>query len=218
MDKTLMFLINRVWTNPFLDRLMAVLTDFAVWLPILVLVLVLVLWRGGFRARSFAVTTLICLAFTDGIVTQFGKQLINRPRPSQSLADVRQVSLEKTHPAILGVLQPVRIETSPAPYGEVVGRSFPSGHAMNNAVIATMLIVFFGRWGTWYVLPAALVAYSRIYCGSHWPSDILVSVVLAVGFALLAASLLSSAYRAVASRWLRGVYHKHPSLIPLRPS
>src|SRR5208283_5367527 len=35
MDKTLLLFINREWTNPFLDRLMATFTSFDVWMPIL---------------------------------------------------------------------------------------------------------------------------------------------------------------------------------------
>ena len=34
MDKTLLLIINREWTNPFMDRLMATFTSFDVWMPI----------------------------------------------------------------------------------------------------------------------------------------------------------------------------------------
>jgi undecaprenyl-diphosphatase len=201
MDKTLLLFINREWTNPFLDWLMATLTNFEAWLPILAIVTLILLWRGNFRVRSFVIVTLVTLAFTDGVFTQFTKKMVNRPRPVQSLAEVREVSLQKKNPAILGIFLPIHISLSQPPTGPVIGRSFPSGHAMNNTVIATMAILFFGRLGALYIIPAALVSYSRIYCGSHWPSDVLVSVLLAIGFSLIAATVLNMLYERIVSRW-----------------
>ena len=90
MDKTLLLFINREWTNPFLDRLMATFTSFDVWMPILFVAVVLLLWRGDFRARSFAIVTLLTIGFTDGVFTQSMKKLVDRPRPSQALAGVRE--------------------------------------------------------------------------------------------------------------------------------
>jgi undecaprenyl-diphosphatase len=201
MDKTLLLFINREWTNPFLDWLMATVTNFEVWLPILAITTLILLWRGNFRVRSFVIVTLVTLAFTDGVFTQFTKKIVNRPRPVQSLAEVREVSLERKKPAILGIFLPVHVSFSQPPTGPVIGRSFPSGHAMNNTVIATMAILFFGRLGALYIVPAALVSYSRIYCGSHWPSDVLVSVLLAIGFSLIAAAVLNMLYEWFVSRW-----------------
>ena len=201
MDKTLLLFINREWTNPFLDWLMATLTNFEVWLPILAIATLILLWRGNFRVRSFVIVTLVTLAFTDGVFTQFTKKMVNRPRPVQSLAEVREVSLQKKTPAILGIFLPVHVSFSQPPAGPVIGHSFPSGHAMNNTVIATMAILFFGRLGALYIIPAVLISYSRIYCGSHWPSDVLVSVLLAIGFSLIAAAVLNMLYEWIVSRW-----------------
>lgn len=217
MDKTLLLFINREWTNPFLDWLMATFTNSGVWMPILFLVVVLLLWRGDFNARSFVIVTLLTIGFTDGVFTQSMKKLINRPRPSQSLAEVREVSLEKTTPPILGVCRPVQVSFSDPPEGPVIGRSFPSGHAMNNTVIATLAVLFFGRFGALYIIPAAIVSYSRIYCGSHWPSDVIVSIVLAIGFSLLLASIVDLLYHRLAPRLFPALYRKHPSLFGARP-
>jgi undecaprenyl-diphosphatase len=213
MDKTLLLLINREWTNPFLDRLMATFTNFDAWLPILVIAILLLLWRGNFRVRSFVLVTLIAIGFTDGIFTQFAKKLVDRPRPAQSLAEVREVSLQKKKPAILGIILPVKVSVSQPPEGPVAGRSFPSGHAMNNTVIATLAILFLGRIGALYILPAALVSYSRIYCGSHWPSDVFVSILLAIGFSLIVASVLNLLYERGVARWFPVFAREHPSLL-----
>ena len=70
MDKTLLFLINREWTNPALDVLMATVTNFSVFLPFIVAGAALLWWRGGFRDRSFVVATACILASPDGVFTQ----------------------------------------------------------------------------------------------------------------------------------------------------
>jgi undecaprenyl-diphosphatase len=217
MDKTLLLFINREWTDPFMDRLMASFTSFAVWMPLLLVAALVLLWRGNFRVRSFVVVTLLTIGFTDGVFTQLMKKLVNRPRPSQALAEVREVNLEKTKPAILGVWRPVQVAYSKPPEGSVVGRSFPSGHAMNNTVIATLAILFFGRVGALYILPAGIVAYSRIYCGSHWPSDVLVSIFLGIGFSLILASIANLLYQRFASQWFPNLYSSQRSLFgPVR--
>ncbi len=217
MDKTLLLHINREWTNPFLDKLMATFTNFDVWMPVLVVVGLILLWRGKFRVRSFVIVTLLSLALTDGLFTQFMKKFVNRPRPTQALAEVREVSLEKTKPAILGVWQPVQVSLSEPPEGPVIGRSFPSGHAINNTVIATLAILFFGRLGCLYIIPTALVSYSRIYCGSHWPSDVLVSIILGIGFSLLFAGVANLIYQRVASKWFPKFYRSRQSLFGANP-
>ncbi len=191
---------------------MATFTSFDVWMPILLVAFVLLLWRGNFQARSFVIVTLLTIGLTDGIFTQSMKKLVNRPRPSQALAGVRKVNLEKTTPAILGVCRPVQVSLSGPPEGLVIGRSFPSGHAMNNTVIATLAVLFFGRLGALYIIPAGIVSYSRIYCGSHWPSDVIVSIVLGIGFSLLCASIANLLYQRLASRFFPGLYRRHPSL------
>ena len=81
MDKTLLLFINREWTNPFMDRLMATFTSFDVWMPLLILAGLILLWRGNFRVRSFLLVTLLTIAFTDGVFTQFMKKLDQSTSP-----------------------------------------------------------------------------------------------------------------------------------------
>jgi undecaprenyl-diphosphatase len=63
-------------------------------------------------------------------------------------------------------------------------------------------------------VPAAIVAYSRIYTGSHWPSDVLVSIVLAIGFALLSVSFQSWLYQRFARRYFPTLAARFPELVP----
>jgi hypothetical protein len=52
MDRKLFHLINGEWTAPGLDVLMAVMLSFALWMPILAVVVVVVLGLGGTKART----------------------------------------------------------------------------------------------------------------------------------------------------------------------
>src|SRR5260221_11660928 len=94
----------------------------------------------------------------------------------------------------------------------MVGPSFLSGHAMHNSVGATLAILFFRCWGTLYIIFFNDTATTEIYTGSHWPSDVIVSVVLAIGFALISFALLSILYRKLAARWFPRLYAAHPHL------
>jgi len=83
---------------------------------------------------------------------------------------------------------------------------------MNNTIIATLAILFFGRLGALYIIPAGIVAYSRIYCGSHWPSDVFVSIVLGIGFSLILASAANLVYQQLAPKWFPNFYPRQRSL------
>ena len=85
---------------------------------------------------------------------------------------------------------------------------------MNNGVLATTAVRFFRRWGWLYTIPALLVAYSRVYCGSHWPSDVLVSALLGMVFAWLLTDALARLYCSAGPRWFPRTYRRHPELIP----
>ena len=65
------------------------------------------------------------------------------------------------------------------------GYSFPSGHAQGSTVFWGFLALKFKeRWAWWLSgIMIALISFSRIYLGVHWPIDILGG--LAIGFALL---------------------------------
>lgn len=78
--------------------------------------------------------------------------------------------------------------------------AFPSGHAATSFAAAVVLSVAVPTLAPVFVALAALVAFSRLYVGVHFPLDVLAGATLgaAVATALL---LLSRSLRR--SRWLR---------------
>ena len=125
----------------------------------LVILLVVALWYAvdsKLAQKIFFVT--ICSTGLNGII----KNIAQVPRPFDK-----------------GVT-PVRKETA-------TGFSFPSGHTQSFSTWSTLFAIKFKKkWLTVLVaVLIALVAFSRLYLGVHYPSDVIVGLALGVGIAFL---------------------------------
>ncbi|MCZ8512234.1 undecaprenyl-diphosphatase [Paenibacillus filicis] len=88
--------------------------------------------------------------------------------------------------------------------------SFPSDHAIGGFVIATTIYFFRRSAGRLWLLLAALIAFSRVWTGVHYPSDVIAGAMIGA----LTAALVHLAFTHFkpADRALRGILAWYDSL------
>jgi membrane-associated phospholipid phosphatase len=167
-----------------LDPLTLTLTfPFFTWLggpggiPMQIVVILLVLLLNR-RAWFLALAALAGGLWYEAIV-----HLVNRPRPL-----VGQILRVTEHPG---------------------STSFPSGHIIFITISAAVLMLCLGhrylpRWARpigWVVVAAVVVAVGldRIYAGTHWPSDVLAGLLIAIAWLSFVVSLRRVTDRALAT-------------------
>jgi undecaprenyl-diphosphatase len=148
IDYSIFYFFNTVLANPVFDFLMPIITNGKTWLPIYALGLIFLLWKGGIKGRYCAALLVIGIIVSDQTSSSLIKKLVGRERPCHERMVVR---------ALIGC---------PG------GKSFPSSHSLNNFCAATILAYFFSRQKKYFYSIAALIAFTRVYCGVHYPSDI----------------------------------------------
>ncbi len=157
------WIAEHIWC-PFLDKVMPIIT---------------VLGNGGIFWIALAVALLLFkktrrVGLGMGIALLMGlllcnltlKPLCHRLRPYDYQCDVfgKTISLiiEKPHDF-----------------------SFPSGHTIASFEGAGVIWLNNKKWGIAALILASLIAFSRLYLYVHYPTDVLASVVLGFGLALL---------------------------------
>ncbi len=158
LDQSLFARMNQDWTFPFGDFYFPGVTDFHQSptflygiLPLLVLFLLVKYRKKGVK---YMITLAIALILTDMVSFRVIKHFVQRPRPTHS-----------------GIHVVLRVEDSG-------GTSFPSSHAANIFAAATVTSYFFPPMSGLVYIYAASVAYSRVYVGVHYPSDIVGGAIL----------------------------------------
>ncbi len=215
-DLWLMHKINLEWTNPVFDRLFPTLSSFEAWTPIFAVIILALLIRGGTRMRLLIVAIGLGIGLGDALISSNIKSAVGRLRPNLVRPEVVKRDLPKSTPLMLSLFhEPAIIETKLAKPGER-GKSFPSSHTINMFSMATACCLVFGRRASWAVLVAALVGWSRTYCGVHWPSDVLFSIPLGVLSGWASVRLLDAAWKRYGARYFPIAWERTPSLLKPR--
>ncbi|KAA6340314.1 hypothetical protein EZS27_011813 [termite gut metagenome] len=147
------------------DYFMWLYSQAGVWIPLIILVLCVVMYKKDWRnllvlVLAIALVVILCDQLSSGLL----KPLCHRFRPTHHPLFADQVH------TVLGYRG--------GQYG------FISGHAANTFGLATFLALFFHyhRFTAAIVGWAALSAYSRIYLGVHFISDIIPGIIAGIAF------------------------------------
>jgi undecaprenyl-diphosphatase len=163
-DEWLFQIGNSQWIHPFLDLSMPRLTMFYHALYPFIIFVCLV-WIIEKKQRGLTTAALMFFALGLSALTTISwlKPLFARPRPLISLDSVR-----------LLIEQPESF-------------SFPSTHAAISFSVALIVACRHTRWAVPVFVWAILMAYTRLYVGVHFPSDLLVGAIwgMMIGVLLL---------------------------------
>lgn len=152
IDWIILDLIKNYFHNPFLDKVMILITSLGNIGFIWVLIASILLMNSKYRKIGLMIICALVLSLIlgDGIL----KHLLKRPRPF--IAD----------PGISLII------AKPLSY------SFPSGHAASAFAAAGILVRTIKKYKTYMIVLAFLIAFSRVYLLVHYPTDVIGGIVL----------------------------------------
>ena len=172
VDRSLFYFVNHSLQNVLFDATMPFLTDLNKEPVAIVIVLALWTWllvKGGREGRIGAILLVVAVVMSDRVNSFILKFLFERLRPCHVLPDVHLL----------------------VSCGS--GYAFPSSHAVNNFTGAVVLSAYVPK-GRWYFYGfAALVAFTRVYVGVHYPSDVVAGSVIGMGLGYLMVAIYTRA-------------------------
>ncbi|MDR2385227.1 MAG: phosphatase PAP2 family protein [Tannerella sp.] len=160
-ERNMFYVINGTHTW-WLDRLMLLFSSFWIWFPLL-LVPAYFLWKRHGEWLRMTVCTLLSVACNLMITDMVFKPLFKRFRPT-------------SHPCFMEHVRKVHDYLAQGDFG------FISGHTTNAyafAMLSTLAVknkwysISIFLWATW-------MAYSRIYLGAHFITDVVPGIILGI--------------------------------------
>lgn len=174
IDKDLLLFVNGN-NSLHLDNIMWWMSDKFIWIILYAFLASAIVYKFGIKKSliCFVVIGLLILV-TDQFCASFIRPYFNRIRPS---------SIHNPLSDLLHLVNNYRGGS----YG------FPSCHAANSFALAVFLsLLFKSRWIILgLMIWAALISYSRMYLGVHYPTDLLIGAIIGSGLAFPAYYLYS---------------------------
>ncbi|MDI6802471.1 MAG: phosphatase PAP2 family protein [Bacteroidota bacterium] len=170
VDKLLFIFINTNLANSYFDFLMPVLTDWDKTLAGRVFIFLSVFFlaiKGGTKGRIVITLLVITIAVSDQFNSSILKSLIGRPRPCHIMDGTM-------------VVDQIRLLVNCGS-----GYSFPSSHATNYFATATLISFFYSKTKWLFFVFASSIAFSRVYIGVHFPSDVVAGAFVGTSIAFL---------------------------------
>ncbi len=155
LDRAIFDFINRDCSHPFLDLFFSFWTDFQKTIVFYILICGLIFWliyKKKIKEICILATCSIGAFGADAINSKILKPFFMRPRPSD-----------------------VILRTA-----EQGSYSFPSSHAVDALFIAAFVGFYFPKTRKILFPLVFLTAISRVYCGVHYPGDILVGSLVGI--------------------------------------
>ena len=177
LDEQILLFFNGNHT-PFFDEVMSLITGKWIWIPFYLILIDLLFKKLGPKYAALTlVAVVLAIVMADQICASIIRPYIGRLRPCNPENPIFQyITLVKD-------IQPG-------------GYSWPSCHAANTFALATLLSCVMGsRKFTAFIFAwAVIVSISRLYCGVHYPTDILCGAAFGSVFGYLALVIVSRVY------------------------
>ncbi|MEN7546726.1 phosphatase PAP2 family protein [Rapidithrix thailandica] len=177
LDKEIFLFFNSLHAD-WLDPIMWAITESGTWIPFYVLIIAFLVYK--FRWNTIFILMAIGLTITlaDQFASGFCKPFFERLRPSHS-------------PELEGLVHLIQDKNGNYYKGGSFG--FISSHSANTFGLASFLFCLFRKRVAYISLMflwAAIVSYSRIYVGVHYPGDLMVGALTGILWGFLSFKLL----------------------------
>lgn len=151
LDETVFFFINKALKSKALDAFFSLATRLAEP-PSIIILCILIFVLGRYKEKLVSVFILFTCYIAYFLVGAL-KGIVNRPRPIEVYTEI----------SVMGTSQ---------------SAAFPSMHATLIAVVVTMLCFKYKKLGFALIPIALLVGASRVYLGHHYPTDVVVGLLI----------------------------------------
>lgn len=185
LDRKLFLFLNSFHTDTW-DTIMWWISDKEFWYPLYGIFIVYIIWKYRWNSILTLIFIAILITLADQSSVKLFKEVFERFRPCRPESPIHElVHIVNGH------------------CGGMYG--FVSSHAANSLAAATFLFLLFrNKYFSWFIfIWAAVVAYSRVYLGVHYPLDIIGGALLGIGIG----HLVFWIYRKTGNRFLKGTFY-----------